>query len=348
MKKTHVTALILIGIFVYSYFGTRFDKPLLFKREAPVKRKVSANRYIQESKQSTVNRPKAAQTEVKELSSKLRNFIFMLKNNTAIQKANPGLNIAEIKEGDPRLQNLIIPAGLSFMSLNADGCDRNTASNLGTVDQKSMGLNFENLKIPKFVTIRTSENQTLEDLSSKLEKNQCSLALIPNKSMASAQLSNAEIKRLLSEKQIENVKLYEFKEVYNEAYTKVTSSIFDGNPRPAQIFLAGLSSSSYSVPEGTDTTQPISAFTLANGAGQVSILPYPSTSDEGAQIADANNAIIAAVASGADFVLVPPIDPSYYEEAAKIAAENDVKLYVMETDVVLAPSSLVDRKPASQ
>ena len=293
---------------------------------------------------------KVVEQQSKTGTSKLAlNLQMLAKSFPGLIEANPGVDFSRLRSSDPAFKNLKLPNGISFSYLHSAKCGRNSGSFIGQTHESPMGPAFDGLDSPKFESIQLVEDTTVGELESKLANDDCTIGVFPNGSIDSARIPlKADLEKALADHPVPNLAVYDPNKLLSDGYKLMEKSIGEGNTKPVEVYMAGGTAETFKVPEPSEASQAFDVASIAGGAGEVYILPLPSGTSPSEQIANANNSVLMAISRGADYVLLPALDPSVFSAVAQYAAEKNVKVYMVPKDVAVWPTALQPpRSPAS-
>ena len=124
----------------------------------------------------------------------------------------------------------------------------------------------------------------------------------------------------------------------------IIESAKNGDPQRVQVYMVGSTYERVGLATGADPTQavPVTGLPVPSYAAQIYALPMPQ-GDPSEQIANLNNSIIYAISNGANFILVPFIDPSAIAPSTQYAINHNAKVVIVPPDASIPAG----RTPAS-
>ncbi len=246
---------------------------------------------------------------------------------------NPGVNFDHLQPNDPALANLKIPANTDFFVFRNSKCGvANDSPILGhPSDGKIVERNTKS-EAPSFSSYRTEKVQTLGSLSQTADSDNCILGISVNGPLESVALGDGVVSAngLIDPNEPGAPSIENQDQITAEGQEAVAKAISRGDPIQLQVYTVGREVSAPNPPPGFDPTAPIRLPDVAAyDAAKFFLVPMPTSTNNSTQIADLNNSIVAAVKSGAHFVLVPAVDPNSILFASQYASENGAKVYIV-------------------
>ena len=310
--------------------------------------KLQNDKSVTSSKSSSDETYAIPSSMKKKLSRRMHiNLKTLWRSSRLWRDLNPSIDFRTLTEDDPRLASLVVPRDTKFYLYRDSSCPSSSIPEFGAPLAGPLDQPLASAQLPSFQAVALSRDTTMGQLSASLESSSCVSRLYLNGSISDAILP-AGTKDLssLTPPELSPPKIFNVDSLNADIRADYANIQKGGGDGKVSVCVVGVPLQGVDPNADPTVPKPTVGFPVPASMAQVMGLPMP-VGDKSNQLANLNNSIINAASLGAQYIIVPFVDPSSIAESLAYAQAHGTHVVLVPPHSSFTPTGSIPAKTAN-